>query len=102
MTFLPSSLSGPAVSTSGQLLRLQADGEKRLHRVHVGRVGCLSVSQCARAASPGVETLLQVGTIVFLLLNTADKHNSYIATATFNNNNTDFLISCSPDFNKVL
>ena len=48
------------MSTSGQLLRLQADGEKRLHRVHDGGVGRLSGAQRAGAAPPGLEALLQV------------------------------------------
>lgn len=50
--------TGLAVPAPRQLLRVQADGEERLHRVHAGRVGGVAVPQRAGAASPGVETLL--------------------------------------------
>lgn len=43
---------------SRQLLRVAADGEERLHRVHAGRVGGVAAPQRAGAATPGVETLL--------------------------------------------
>lgn len=59
----PPCLSGLAMSAPSELLRLQTDGEKCLHSVHAGCVGRLSGPQCARAASPGLEALLQVGTV---------------------------------------
>lgn len=52
------SLSGLAVSTSSELLRLQANREKCLHCIHVGCVGRLSGPQRARTASLGMEALL--------------------------------------------
>ena len=54
------------MSASGELLRLQADGEERLHSVHVGRVRRLPGAQCARTAPAGLEALLQVGTLDIL------------------------------------
>lgn len=60
---LPSSVSGLAMSTSSQLLRLQANRKKRLHRLHAGRVSSLSGPQFAGTASPGMETLLSVGNV---------------------------------------
>lgn len=66
---LAPSLTGLAVSTPSKLLRLQTYGEKRLHSVHAGCVGCLSGPQCARTASSGMETLLQVTILHSLRLN---------------------------------
>lgn len=51
-------VQGLAMSTSSQLLRVQADRKERLYRLHAGRVCCLSGPQCARTAAPGMETLL--------------------------------------------
>lgn len=66
-TTLCLSISGLAVSTSSELLRLQANREKCLHCVHAGCVGRLSGPQRARTASPGMETLLQVRTMCVFL-----------------------------------
>lgn len=49
------------MSTSGELLCLQANREKRVYCVHAGCFCRLSGSQRARAATPGLEALLQVG-----------------------------------------
>lgn len=59
--------TGLAVSSSSELLRLQADGEERLHSVHDDRVRRLPAPQRARAASPGVETLLPVRALTVTL-----------------------------------
>lgn len=58
------------MSTPSKLLRLQTYRKKRLHSVHVGCVSRLSGPQCARTASPGMETLLQVSILQTVFFDT--------------------------------
>lgn len=57
-------VQGLAMSTSRQLLCVQANREKCLHSVHVGGVSRLVGPQCSRAASPGMEALLQAALLL--------------------------------------